>query len=156
MVLDHNYYELFARDQRRLRHNLKMNYGGRYDVESGLSKQINPPALQRHPAPDWLCLFAPDSKTVIRTEFGIFDDRYNLSFLLNAQPERPVIIPGETLPGIRKGANTATSVLNQITPGPLGLPSQVAATVVTAERGPKRDRYQVEITLVSEKCTLVR
>jgi len=135
--LDHNYYGLFAQDQWRLRHNLTMNYGVRYDVESGLSKQINPhySGIQSRIG----FAYSPDSKTVIRTGFGIFDDRYNLSFLLNTQPDRPVIIPGETLPGIRKGANTATSVLNQFTPGPLGLPSQAAATLVTTGQFP--DQY---------------
>ena len=62
--------------------------------------------------------FSPDSKTVIRAGFGLFDDRYNLSFLFITQPQRPNTIPGEMLPGIRQGADTATWVLNQLTPGP--------------------------------------
>jgi hypothetical protein len=140
-TLDHNYYGLFAQDQWRLRHNLTMNYGFRYDVESGLSKQINPHYNGIQPRIGFA--YSPDSKTVIRTGFGIFDDRYNLSFLLATQPGRPVIIPGEALPGIRKGANTATFILNQITPGPLAalglLPSQAAATLVTTGRVP--DQY---------------
>ena len=136
-ALDHNYYGLFAQDQWRLRHNLTINYGIRYDVESGLSKQINPHYNGIQPRIGFA--YSPEGKTVIRTGFGIFDDRYNLSFLLNTYNERPVIIPGETLPGIQKGANTGTSVLNQFTPGPLGLPSQVAATLVTTGHFP--DQY---------------
>ena len=42
--------------------------------------------------------------------FGLFDDRYNLSFLFITQPQRPVVIPGQTLPGIRQGADSATWV----------------------------------------------
>jgi outer membrane receptor protein involved in Fe transport len=136
-TLDHNYYGLFAQDQWRLRHDLTMNYGVRYDVESGLSKQINPHYNGIQPRIGFA--YSPNSKTVIRTGFGIFDDRYNLSFLLNTLHNRPVIIPGETLPGIAEGANTATSVLNQFTPGPLGLPSQAASTLVTTGQVP--DQY---------------
>ncbi len=135
-TLDHNYYGLFAQDQWRLRHDLTMNYGIRYDIESGLSKQINPDYNGIQPRIGFA--YSPDSKTVIRTGFGIYDDRYNLSFLLNTQLNRPVIIPGETLPGIAEGANTATSVLNQFTPGPLGLPSQAAATLVTTGQVPEQ------------------
>jgi len=135
-TLDHEYFGLFAQDQRRLRHNLTLNYGIRYDVESGLSKQINPHYNGIQPRIG--LAYSPDSKTVIRTGFGIFDDRYNLSFLLNTLHERPVIIPGETLPGIARGANTATAVLNQFTPGPLGIPSQAAATLVTTGQVPNQ------------------
>ncbi|HSY58877.1 MAG TPA: TonB-dependent receptor [Terriglobales bacterium] len=133
-TLDHNYYGIYAQDQWRIKHNLTMNYGLRYDVESGLTKQIN--AHYNGVQPRIGFAYSPDSKTVIRTGFGIFDDRYNLSFLFITQPQRPVIIPGETLPGIRDGANTAGWVLNQFTPGPLGLPSMAAATLVTTGQVP--------------------
>jgi hypothetical protein len=136
-TLNHNYYGLFAQDQWRLRHNLTMNYGIRYDLESGLSRQINPHYSGIQPRIGFA--YSPDGKTVIRTGFGIFDDRYNLSFLLNTKIGRPVTIPGETLPGIPKGANTGTSVLNQFTPGPSGLPSEIAATLITTGQFP--DQY---------------
>ena len=74
--------------------------------------------------------WSPNSKTVMRAGFGLFDDRYNLSFLFITQPQRPVIIPGEALPGIRQGADTATWVLNQLTPGAFGLPADAAKTLV--------------------------
>src|SRR5271170_821063 len=134
-TLDHAYYGFYAQDQWRVRPSLTINYGLRYDFESGLQKQINPHynGVQPRLGLAW----SPNNKTVVRAGFGLFDDRYNLSFLFITQPQRPVIIPGETLPGIREGANTATWVLNQLTPGPLAgpptflLPAQAAANLVT-------------------------
>src|SRR6202453_1079253 len=134
-TLDHAYYGFYAQDQWRVKPSLTVNYGIRYDFESGLSKQINPHynGVQPRLGLAW----SPNNKTVVRAGAGLFDDRYNLSFLFITQPQRPVIIPGETLPGIRQGANTATWVLNQLTPGPLAgpptflLPANAAATLVT-------------------------
>ncbi len=133
-TLNHAYYGFYAQDQWRLTPTFTVNYGLRYDFESGLSKQINPRynGVQPRVGLAW----SPNSKTVVRAGFGLFDDRYNLSFLFITQPQRPVIIPGETLPGIRKGANTATWVLNQFTPGPLGLPANAAATLITTGQVP--------------------
>ncbi|MGA8223333.1 MAG: TonB-dependent receptor [Candidatus Acidiferrales bacterium] len=139
-TLDHAYYGFYAQDQWRLTHNLTVNYGLRYDFETGLSKQINPHynGVQPRVGLAW----SPDSKTVIRTGFGIFDDRYNLSFLFITQPQRPTNPPGELVNGIRKGADTATWVLNQLTPGPLAgpptflLPSQAASNLVTTGQVP--------------------
>jgi hypothetical protein len=139
-TLDHAYYGFYAQDQWRVKPSLTINYGLRYDFESGLSKQINPHynGVQPRLGLAW----SPNNKTVVRAGFGLFDDRYNLSFLFITQPQRPVIIPGETLPGIREGANTATWVLNQLTPGPLAgpptflLPANAAATLVTTGQVP--------------------
>jgi outer membrane receptor protein involved in Fe transport len=127
-TLDHAYYGFYAQDQWRVRPSLTVNYGVRYDFESGLQKQINPHynGVQPRLGLAW----SPNNKTVVRAGFGLFDDRYNLSFLFITQPQRPVIIPGETLPGIREGANSATWVLNQLTPGPAGLPASAAANLV--------------------------
>src|ERR1700685_3827281 len=133
-TLDHAYYGFYAQDQWRVRPSLTINYGLRYDFESGLSKQINMHynGIQPRVGLAW----SPNSKTVVRASFGLFDDRYNLSFLFITQPQRPVIIPGETLPGIRQGANTATWVLNQMTPGPLGFPATADSTLVTTGQVP--------------------
>jgi outer membrane receptor protein involved in Fe transport len=132
--LDHRYYGFFAQDQWRLTPKLTVNYGLRYDFETGLSKQIRPHynGVQPRVGLAW----SPNSKTVIRTGFGIFDDRYNLSFLFITQPQRPTLIPGETVNGIRIGAETATWILNQLTPGPAGLPAIAGATLVTTGQVP--------------------
>jgi outer membrane receptor protein involved in Fe transport len=134
-TLDHSYYGFFAQDQWRLTPKLTVNYGLRYDFETGLSKQINPDYKGIQPRIG--LAFSPDTKTVIRAGFGLFDDRYNLSFLFITQPQRPNTIPGEILPGIRQGAESATWVLNQLSPGPPNpggqviLPANAAATLVT-------------------------
>ncbi len=119
-TLNHAYYGFYAQDQWRIKPSLTINYGAALRFRIG-TLQADQSALQRHPAAHRSGLVA-QQKTVVRAGFGIFDDRYNLSFLFITQPQRPVIIPGETLPGIRQGANTATWVLNQLTPGPLGIP----------------------------------
>ena len=133
-TLNHSYYGFYAQDQWRIKPTLTINYGLRYDFETGLSKQINPHynGVQPRIGLAW----SPNNKTVVRAGFGLFDDRYNLSFLFITQPQRPVIIPGETLPGIRQGANTATWVLNQMTPGALGFPATAAATLVNTGQVP--------------------
>src|SRR6202035_669453 len=41
-TLNHAYYGFFAQDQWKIRPSLTLNYGLRYDFESGLDKQINP------------------------------------------------------------------------------------------------------------------
>ncbi len=135
-TLNHSYYGFYAQDQWRLTPKFTVNYGLRYDFEAGLSKQINPDYRGFQPRVGFA--YSPDTKTVVRAGFGLFDDRYNLSFLFITQPQRPNTIPGETLPGIREGADTATWVLNQLTPGPPNpgggppiFPAQAAATLVT-------------------------
>jgi len=139
-TLSHAYYGFYAQDQWRIKPSLTINYGLRYDLESGLSKQINMHynGIQPRVGLAW----SPNSKTVVRAGFGLFDDRYNLSFLFITQPQRPVIIPGETLPGIRQGANTATWVLNQLTPQPPSagqpLPATAAATLITTGQVPEQ------------------
>ncbi len=99
-TLNHSYYGFYAQDQWRLTSKFTVNYGLRYDFETGLSKQINPDYRGFQPRIGFA--YSPDPKTVIRAGFGLFDDRYNLSFLFITQPQRPVTIPGETLPGIRQ------------------------------------------------------
>ena len=133
-TLNHSYYGFYAQDQWRITPSLTLNYGLRYDFETGLSKQID--GHYNGVQPRVGLAWSPNNKTVVRAGFGLFDDRYNLSFLFITQPQRPVIIPGETLPGIRQGANTATWVLNQMTPGPLGFPATAASTLVTTGQVP--------------------
>ena len=130
-TLNHSYYGFFWQDQWRVNPKLTFNYGVRYDFEAGLSKQINPHYNGIQPRIG--LAYAPNNKTVIRAGFGLFDDRYNLSFLFITQPQRPAIIPGVTIPGVREGADRATWALNQLPFGIPGAPSpaEVAAALVT-------------------------
>ena len=99
-TLNHGYVGFYAQDQWRVGAKLTLNYGLRYDFESGLSKQINPHynGIQPRVGLAW----SPNPKTVIRAGFGIFDDRYNLSFLFITQPQRPNSIPGDNCPGFER------------------------------------------------------
>jgi hypothetical protein len=139
-TLNHSYFGFFAQDQWRVTPKLTFNYGVRYDFEAGLYKQINPDYRGIQPRIGFA--YSPNPKTVIRAGYGIFDSRYNLSFLFITQPQRPVIIPGVNLPGIRQGANSATWVLNQLVPGPaidvpgFGLPADAAKNLILTGQVP--------------------
>ena len=130
-TLDHSYWGFYAQDQWRLTQKLTFNYGLRYDFESGLSKQVFPTHYNGF-QPRVGLAYSPDNKTVIRSGFGIFDDRYNLSFFFITQPQRPVTIPGVTLPGVRKGADNATWALSQFVaaPGALAPNGSPWATII--------------------------
>ena len=135
-TLNHAYYGFYAQDQWRATPKLTLNYGLRYDFETGLSKQIDPHYNGFQPRVGFA--YSPDSKTVIRSGFGIFDDRYNLSFLFITQPQRPATIPGANIPGVRHGADSATWALNQLPflgPG-APLPAGVAANLIATGQVP--------------------
>jgi hypothetical protein len=77
-LIDHEYWGLFVQDQWRLTPNLTLNYGLRWDVESGLSSFVVNDFKEFQPRVGFA--YSPDSKTVIRGGFGIFFDRQNLTF----------------------------------------------------------------------------
>ena len=55
-----------------------MNFGLRWDVESGLASYVKPDYNGWQPRVG--LAYSPDSKTVLRAGFGIFFDRQNLTF----------------------------------------------------------------------------
>jgi outer membrane receptor protein involved in Fe transport len=89
-TLNHGYWGFFAQDQWRLTHNLTLNYGLRWDFESGLGNVIN--ADYRAFQPRVGFAYSPDAKTVIRAGGGIFYDRNNLTFFFTTGNQK-------TLPG---------------------------------------------------------
>ncbi len=112
--LNHSYYGFFAQDQWRINPHLTLNYGLRYDFETGLSRQIDSywGAIQ----PRVGLAYSPDTKTVIRAGFGTFFDRNNMTFffITGNQKTVPGFIPGITLPQIRTGAETGGWQLNLV------------------------------------------
>ena len=77
-LIDHGYWGLFLQDQWKVTPKLTLNYGLRWDVESGLSAFVVNDFKGFQPRVGFA--YSPDSKTVIRGGFGMFVDRQNLTF----------------------------------------------------------------------------
>jgi outer membrane receptor protein involved in Fe transport len=105
--LNHSYYGFFAQDQWRITPKLTLNYGARYDFETGLGFFVNPDHHGIQPRVG--IAYSPDSKTVIRAGYGLFYDRYTLTFFFVAAPQRQPVIAG--LP-TAKNQQTGTWLLN--------------------------------------------
>jgi carboxypeptidase family protein/TonB-dependent receptor-like protein len=108
--LNHGYWGLFLQDQWRVTPKLTVNYGVRYDLESGLGFLVN--GDRNNVAPRVAIAYAPNKQTVIRAGYGLFYDRYNLTFLFISSPQRAPRIAG--LP-VSKNMDTGTWLLNQVT-----------------------------------------
>jgi hypothetical protein len=107
--VNHSYFGFFAQDQFRLTPKLTVNYGLRYDVEAGLGFFVNGDHNNFQPRVG--LAYSPDSKTVIRAGYGIFNDKYSLTFFFVPAPQRPPVIAG--LPLV-KNQTTGTWLLNSM------------------------------------------
>ena len=107
--LNHSYFGFFAQDQFRLTPKLTVNYGLRYDVEAGLGFFVNGDHNNFQPRVG--LAYSPDSKTVIRAGYGIFNDKYSLTFFFVPAPQRQPMIAG--LP-FAKNQVTGTYLLNSM------------------------------------------
>ena len=116
--LNHSYWGFFVQDQWRLTPKLTVNYGLRWDFETGLGAFVNPDYRAFQPRVGFA--YSPDSKTVIRAGYGIFYDRYTLTFFFVSGPQRPPAITG--LP-TSNNMQTGTWLLNSMfLPTPCVLP----------------------------------
>jgi len=88
--IDHGYWGGFFQDRWRITPKLTFNYGVRWDYESGLSAYVNRDFRGWQPRVG--LAYSPDSKTVIRAGFGMFDDRYNMTFFF--VPNTQKVAPG--------------------------------------------------------------
>jgi outer membrane receptor protein involved in Fe transport len=88
--LNHQYWGFFGQDQWRVTPKLTLNYGLRWDFETGLSNTINSDFRGFQPRIGFA--YSPDSKTVIRAGFGTFFDRNNLTFFFTTGNQKA--IPG--------------------------------------------------------------
>jgi hypothetical protein len=137
--LNHSYYGLFIQDQWRLTQKLTVNYGLRYDVEAGLDFFVK--GDHNNFQPRIGLAYSPEPNTVIRAGFGIFDDKYNLTFFFVPAPQRQPVIAG--LPHVNNQV-TGTWLLNSMflptpcvtpgcpAPGPFLPPGTVPPPLLTA------------------------
>jgi hypothetical protein len=120
VYLNHSYTGFFMQDQWKIHPKLTLNYGLRWDFESGLEQVVNHDYRGFQPRVGFA--YSPTKRTVIRSGYGIFDDHYNMTFFFVTYPQREVVIPNAPQPWVRKGNETATWVLNQLSLDALGLP----------------------------------
>jgi len=88
--LNHGYWGFFAQDQWRVTTKFTLNYGLRWDFESGLGNFSNSDYTGFAPRAGFA--YSPNGKTVIRGGFGIFFDRNNQTFYFVTGNQK--IIPG--------------------------------------------------------------
>jgi outer membrane receptor protein involved in Fe transport len=110
--IPHGYWGFYAQDQWRITPKLTLNYGVRWDYESGLSSYVKPDYMGWQPRVG--LAYSPDSKTVIRAGFGMFDDRYNLSFFFI--PNTQKIVPGYLCDNNPSSATAATCAASGVLP----------------------------------------
>jgi outer membrane receptor protein involved in Fe transport len=142
---NHGYVGLFVQDQWRVTPKFTVNYGVRWDYETGIGDTVK--NYYKAFQPRVGLAYSPDKHTVIRAGFGLFSDRYNIGFFFVTHPQRPTtfvcVAPTPNcpaggnfpLPGIRDGGFNATYALNQLPfiPGsnPFGpQPADVAANLL--------------------------
>jgi Carboxypeptidase regulatory-like domain/TonB dependent receptor len=86
--IDHGYWGPFVQDQWRLTPKLTINFGLRWDYETGLAAYVKPDYNEFQPRIG--VAWSPDSKTVIRAGFGMFFDRQNLTFFFVPNTQKVV------------------------------------------------------------------
>ena len=111
--LNHGYWGIFAEDQWRIKPNLTLNYGLRWDIETGLGYAIDSyfKAVQPRVGIAW----SPDSKTVVRAGYGLFFDRNNMTFFFVTGNQK-------TIPGYFCGNGAASAACGAAGLSPVTVP----------------------------------
>src|SRR5215831_8515144 len=114
--IDQGYWAGFAQDQWKVTRKLTINYGLRWEYESGLSNYVNKDYNGWQPRVG--LAYSPDSKTVLRAGFGIFDDRYNLTFFFVPNTQKVVAgyLCGNHAPSAVTAACQGAGVQAQVLP----------------------------------------
>ncbi len=111
--INHGYWGFFAQDSWRITPKFTLNYGLRWDFESGLSRYVNNDYHGWQPRLGFA--YSPDSKTVIRAGFGMFYDRYDMTFFFVPNTQKVVAgyLCGNNAPQSIANACQAAGVLPQ-------------------------------------------
>ncbi len=112
-VINHGYWAGFVQDSWRVNPKLTVNYGLRWDFESGLSQYVNNDYRGWQPRVG--VAYSPDSKTVVRAGFGIFYDRYDMTFFFVPNTQKVVAgyLCGNSAPASIASACQAAGILPQ-------------------------------------------
>ncbi|HXZ20895.1 MAG TPA: carboxypeptidase regulatory-like domain-containing protein, partial [Candidatus Acidoferrales bacterium] len=103
--LNHGYWGFYGQDQWRVTPKFTLNYGLRWDFESGLSNFSNSDYTAF--APRLGFAYSPNGKTVIRAGFGMFFDRNNMTFYFVTGNQK--VIPGYLCVPASADANCAAN-----------------------------------------------
>jgi Carboxypeptidase regulatory-like domain/TonB dependent receptor len=112
-VINHGYWAGFVQDSWRVTPKLTLNYGLRWDFESGLSQYVNNDYRGWQPRVG--LAYSPDNKTVIRAGFGLFYDRYDMTFFFVPNTQKVVAgyLCGNNAPASIASACQAAGILPQ-------------------------------------------
>ena len=110
--LNHGYWGFFAQDQWRVTPKFTLNYGLRWDFESGLGNHINTDYTAWQPRVG--LAWSPDRKTVVRAGFGMFSDRNNMTFFFTTGNQKALpgyfCTPPSADPGCAAGGLSGVTV----------------------------------------------
>jgi outer membrane receptor protein involved in Fe transport len=111
--INHGYWAGFVQDSWRVTPKLTLNYGLRWDFESGLSQYVN--NYYRGWQPRVGLAYSPDNKTVVRAGFGMFFDRYDMTFFFVPNTQKVVAgyLCGNSAPASIASACQAAGIVPQ-------------------------------------------
>ena len=138
--LPNDLYSVFAQDQWRLRTNLTLNLGLRYDRESGFSKITDVPDDRNNLQPRLGIVWDPfnDGKTAVRAGYGHYVDQSFLNIQLNVASakgavETVIVNPGYPDPFSRGSTQSAPPSITVSTPEPHTPETRTASVGVKRE-----------------------